>query len=356
MELSLKNREWGQFKLSSIFKIENCKCSKVADLQTGKIPYVGATNRNNGVMSFVKSVQNLKTKGNCIAFICDGEGSVGYSIYKKEDFIGSTTVKVGRSPFLNKYVGIFITTIADTVRSKYNFGFKRNSTHLKNEILILPINSQGSPDYEFMENYMRAKEQEKTNAYKNYISKRICQIENTKEVVPLTEKDWEEFRIQELFETEKGNQNNMSSLKSGNIPLISAKKDTNGLKDFVSKNNKKQFEKHCLTLNNDGDGGAGISYYQPFDFLLDSHVTALRPKSNLSKSTLLFISRSITKQRDKFGHGYSINNSRLSVFTIMLPVNDNHEPDYEYMENYMKQLELNKLKKYLEYKKLNIND
>jgi hypothetical protein len=35
----------------------------------------------------------------------------------------------------------------------------------------------------------------------------------------------------------------------------------------------------------------------------------------------------------------------------MLPINDNHEQDYDYMENYIKQLELNKLKEYLEYKK-----
>ena len=123
MNLKLSDREWQQFKLASIFKIENCKCSKVSGLQKGTIPYVGATNRNNGVMNFVKADKKLITKGNCLAFICDGEGSVGYSIYKSEDFIGSTTVKVGRNKNLNKYNATFITTIADTVRSKYNFGY-----------------------------------------------------------------------------------------------------------------------------------------------------------------------------------------------------------------------------------------
>jgi len=63
MDLTLKNKDWGQFKLSSIFTIENCKCSKVADLQNGNMPYIGATNRNNGLMSFVKPVKKLKTKG-----------------------------------------------------------------------------------------------------------------------------------------------------------------------------------------------------------------------------------------------------------------------------------------------------
>ena len=176
MIIDIENIEWGEFKINSIFEIENCKCSNVSLLQTGSMPYVGATNRNNGVLNFVKPVENLITKGNCIAFICDGEGSVGFSIYKFEDFIGSTTVKIGRNKFLNKYNGAFITTIADTVRSKYNFGFKRNATHLKNEILILPISSQGEPDYAFMEQYMRQKEQEKLEKYRNYIANRLAKL------------------------------------------------------------------------------------------------------------------------------------------------------------------------------------
>ena len=35
----------------------------------------------------------------------------------------------------------------------------------------------------------------------------------------------------------------------------------------------------------------------------------------------------------------------------MLPVNKNNKPDYDYMENYMKNLEYKKLSKYLEFKK-----
>lgn len=153
-----------------MFKIENCKCSNVSNLKSGNTPYVGASNRNNGVIRFVQKEEKLITKGNCLAFICDGEGSVGFTIYKAEDFIGSTTVKVGRSENLNKYIATFITTIADTVRSKYNFGFKRNETHLKNEVLMLPVNSKGTPDYEYMELYMQQLECNKLKKYLDHIN------------------------------------------------------------------------------------------------------------------------------------------------------------------------------------------
>lgn len=152
-------------------------------------------------------------------------------------------------------------------------------------------------------------------------------------------REWRDFPITDFFISEKGNQNNMATLSNGTIPLVSARKCDNGYKGFVE-TDKKIFPKHILTINNDGDGGAGISYYQPYMMALDSHVTALIPKIELSRLQLLFISMCITKQRSKFGHGYPINNNRLRAFRIMLPIQSlSEEPDWEYMEAYMSEIE-----------------
>ena len=86
--------------------------------------------------------------------------------------------------------------------------------------------------------------------------------------------------------------------------------------------------------------------------LLDSHVTALYPKQETSYEALLFISACVTAQREKFGHGYSLNNARLSVLRIMLPATDDGSPDYAYMEQYTK-YQINALKlQYLQAKEL----
>lgn len=158
--LKLTDRKWNVFRIGEILTIENCKCSKVSSLRNGSVPYVGATANNNGVLRFVENKRKLITKGNCIVFICDGEGAIGLSIYKKEDFIGTTTVKAGRCPQLNKYTAMFLTTVADTVRGKYNFGYKRNEKNLKKETILLPVTAQDTPDWQFMEDYMKAKEQQ----------------------------------------------------------------------------------------------------------------------------------------------------------------------------------------------------
>jgi hypothetical protein len=237
---------------------------------------------------------------------------------------------------------------------KFNWGGNGATlTRLKRSKILLPTNSKGKPDYAFMEKYMRQKESDKLVNFQNYISERIEQVKNFKNVEEFENKIWKEFKLTDIFNFAKGDQNNMANIEKGQIPLVSAKKGDNGCKDFASKKNKKLFSKNSLTLNNDGDGGAGISFYQPFDYLLDSHVTALNPKTEVNKHILLFISRCITAQQEKFGHGYSINNQRLKVFKLMLPIDKKGEPDFDFMENYTKKLEYEKLTNYLTRKTTN---
>ena len=172
----MKDVEWREFRIKDIFTIENCKCNKVSALTYGKTEYVGATNINNGVMNFVENKKDLITQGNCIIFICDGEGSIGYSIYKKENFIGTTTIKVGRNEMLNKHIGMFITTISDKIRGKYNFGYKRSLHRLENDKILLPIDSNGNPHWQFMEEYIKQKEKKQAKMIVEYYKEMLANI------------------------------------------------------------------------------------------------------------------------------------------------------------------------------------
>lgn len=153
---SFDNMVWKEFKVKDLFlEIEKCKCNNVSKLKMGKTPYVGATNRNNGVIKFVEADEKLITKGNCIVFICDGQGSIGYSIYRKSDFVGSTTLKVGRNVKINEFNAQFIVSALDKNRKIYSFGFKRKEERLRNEIILLPSDCYGNPDYDYMEQYIK---------------------------------------------------------------------------------------------------------------------------------------------------------------------------------------------------------
>ena len=168
---------------------------------------------------------------------------------------------------------------------------------------------------------------------------------------PLDAVKWGEFRVLDIFDYRRGNQNNMNSLTDGDELLISAKNVDNGLKGFYKSNNsnKTTFDGNCITLNNDGDGGVGLAYYQPYKFLLDTHVYALYPKETINYGSMLFITRSLSLQRSCFSHGRSISQERLKSMSVMLPTTPDGKPDYEFMESYAKHLMVTQYRRYLDY-------
>lgn len=148
---------WKEFKMKDIFQpIESCKCQNASELEDGDdIYYIGAKKTDNGVMKKVASNPDLTTKGNCIVFICDGQGSVGYSNYMDVDFIGSTTLSVGYLKEMNRYVGLFLVSVLDLERPKYSFGRKYRRGLMDTKIK-LPATNKGTPDWAFMENFIKS--------------------------------------------------------------------------------------------------------------------------------------------------------------------------------------------------------
>lgn len=348
----VKNKmiEWRPIQIDSLFQeFVRGKVLSVIDetKDPNGIPYVGATIRNNGVLDFLVSDTEKKQRGNCIVFIRDGQGSVGLSVYRSTPFVATVNTSSGYSNWLNKYNGIFVSVSSNQVRVKYSFGYKRKEERLLSEKIMLPVNKKGQPDYNYMTKFLKEKQDDLLSKYIIFCKKQIKEIDFRK-IPHLEEKHWIPISINSVFQLIRGRENNMALLNDGKMPLISAKKINNGLKGFVSTPNR-PVQGNCISLNNDGDGGAGLAYFQPYEMALDTHVTALIPKEKISKWSMLFISECISKLHGFFGHGLSISNKRAEKIQIMLPVNDVGQPDFEYMEQYAKNMMLKKYKQYLSF-------
>ncbi|NLB82165.1 MAG: N-6 DNA methylase, partial [Clostridiaceae bacterium] len=157
--LSIEIANWSYFPISGkngIFNIEPCKCSNAGELleDGNDIDYIGAKKNDNGVMRRVQSNEELTTKGNCIIFICDGQGSVGYTNYIENDFIGSTTLSVGRNSRLNRYNALFLVAVLDCERYRYSFG-RKYKTNLSKARVLLPA-KDNEPDWDYMEKYIKS--------------------------------------------------------------------------------------------------------------------------------------------------------------------------------------------------------
>lgn len=160
---------------------------------------------------------------------------------------------------------------------------------------------------------------------------------------------WESVPLTHVFVYERGKEKNMASLVEGNMPLVSARKVNNGIKGFIGNPSKVIKGGNVITLNNDGDGGAGLAYYQAIDFALDTHVTALHPRKKITPEALLYMTASISKQHTIFGHGRSISLPRAERLQDMLPVTNSGRPDYTYMSEYVRERRKVLLSKYRFY-------
>lgn len=129
------------------------------------------------------------------------------------------------------------------------------------------------------------------------------------------------------------------------VPYITRTELLNGIAKFVSKENL-YFGKDsggCITIGLDTQ----TAYWQMSDFITGQNIQILR--SNLvNLYSGLFLTVVLKKQmKAKFnwgGNGATL--GRLKKLKIMLPVTDTGEPDYQFMEDYIKELIL---KKYFQY-------
>lgn len=360
----LSEREWRQFDFPEIFDIKKGFYNKKPNSDgTGTIPFLGATDSNNGVTRFLtldEIKRGTKTgdmhnspldkklfSGHAIAVT--NNGSVGHAFYQATQFTCSHDINplYLRDHEMSREEADFLIKAIEEQGILFQYARKWRPIRMVKSKIMLPIDDKGNPDYEYMAKYTRQKRETMLNKYFEYVEERIAEMEY-KGIPALDEKEWKPILISSMFELVRGRENNMAMLEDGDTPLISAKANNNGLKGFVH-NPKKIIAGQCITLNNDGDGGAGLAYYQPANMALDSHVTALVPLFDMSAFSMLFIAKCISGLHGFFGHGLSISNPRAKRLRIMLPVTDTGEPDYAYMEQYSKNMMLRKYKQYLEF-------
>lgn len=341
----LSEKEWATETIGDAFSVSGTTTTHPSKLaENGSTPRITCASVNNGLDN---CYGNEPTEQGGVLTV--DSATVGTVLFQPSDFIATDHVeKISGDKAFSEAEGLFIKTCIDvSAAGKYQYGYKFSQNRIKRQKLMLPVDDKGKPDYAYMTLYSAKVGGGIVMRYKNFIAGQLSQLEH-KDIPALVEKEWKPVLISSMFELVRGRENNMAMLEDGDTPLISAKANNNGLKGFVH-NPKKIITGQCITLNNDGDGGAGLAYYQPANMALDSHVTALVPLFDMSAFAMLFIAKCISGLHGFFGHGLSISNPRAKRLRIMLPVTDSGEPDYAYMEQYAKNMMLKKYKQYLAF-------
>ncbi len=330
--IKLDKTTWVEFNISKIFHFERGKRLIKADQVIGNIAYISSTKNNNGIDNYITPPNYMTVYENAITL--NNSGSVGYCFYHSYKFVASdhcTVIKIKDNKVrMNNYIALFLIPIIESMQNKYNFAREINNNRLSKETIKLPSIDNKNPNWRFMEDYI--KEMSNTITYNN---KNIV-VNYEKET--LNTNKWKEFYIGGLngiFNIEKG-QEIISELKKGTIPLVSATKYNNG---YIGKFElfNKLFHKNKITIASNGT--IGKTFFQQNNFIATSDINVLSLNNmKLNIFIALFISVIIEKEMFRFEYGRKWGKDRMEKSKIKLPVDENGNPDWKFMEDYIKSL------------------
>ncbi|MBD2786280.1 restriction endonuclease subunit S [Xenorhabdus sp. DI] len=343
MLLRPEDKEWNEFFIEDIAEIVSGKDIYDAERVSGSTPYISSTAKNNGVGHFVGNKNNT-LEDNCLSV--NRNGSVGYSFYHPYKGLFSNDCRKLRPKFKSEYVGLFLSNQISCQREKYNYGYKMGTGRLKRQKIMLPIDENGKPDYPFMEEYTNALMEKKKAEYIEYCRKKLSKL-TFKEVDVFEDKKWREFFLKDIFQTvQRGKRLIKANQVDGKKPYVSSTALSNGVDNFIGNRTGVRTFSNCLTIAN--SGSVGSSFYHPYCFVASDHVTHLQNDS-FNQYVYLFIATQTNQLSEKYNFNREINDKRVSRDKITLPITDGGKPDYEYMAQYMMNLEYQKRKQYLEY-------
>ncbi|MCM1106959.1 MAG: N-6 DNA methylase [Blautia sp.] len=154
----------------------------------------------------------------------------------------------------------------------------------------------------------------------------------------LTDRAWGEFMLgdEQYFKIERGASVYLKNMALGDIPYVSTTQEKNGITQYVSESNR---EGNLITLAYDGSIGACF-YQENAFFASEKIVTIDLVQQELNKYTAFFIIGILKLESMMYSYGgrkWTVE-KQLKETAVRLPVAADGQPDYAFMELYIKSL------------------
>lgn len=317
---------WKEFRIGDYFKVEYGRLHAKDELGTGTVNYITTSGFNNGITN---TCEEATHQGNCITVASDG--AMGASFYQEEAFttsnIVSTLTPLPHTP-LNKYNALFLCAIIFGKRTEFGWlGFKMSVDRVRNLRVKLPFTPDGAPDWAYMESYMANLETKVAE------SLTLLQAAKDAEKKKVDTREWGEFRVGELFAQERGKEKAPKQNEPGDCPLIQETNNNNGFDRMVVPTKVIKGNSITVSINY-----AQNVFYQADDFCASVNIAVLR-NNHLNRYNSQFVCSVLRNAHQKFDYTSKISKELLNKEMIMLPVDKTGQPDWVYMEEYMKMVQ-----------------
>ena len=344
----LNDVEWGEFKVggnNGIFKVSNSKPYHKANLAISSkgIPYVTRTSMNNGLEDLIVDANYEKNPKNTISL---GAENADF-FFQGVDYVSGNKMYYISNNKITREVGLFLVQVFRQSIKECGFGYGKGltGTRFKNRYVMLPIDEKNNPNWYFMEEYIKEREIKQRNDLKEYYKSRLLDLVICPEV--LTDVEWGEFFVSDIFDTvQRGKRLTKANQIDGEIPYISSAALNNGVDNFIGNTEKVRKSDNDLTLANSGSVGA--CFYHNYEYIASDHVTSLK-LPNKNDTVYKFISVILGRLEEKYSFNREINDTRIKREKLLLPIDKNGDPNWSYMENFIKNIEQKQIKNILKY-------
>jgi hypothetical protein len=337
--IDIKN--WKSFDLIKLFDVELAKGDIQANkTDDGDIPLVSAGMANNGICKYIEptDIENMTVKtekGRSELFFADiiTVDMFGKVFYQDKPFFAVSHGRVNmlKPKFaITRNIALYICAILETqFDGKYSFAEMCSQSALEKEIIMLPVDKDNKPDWNYIEKYIN-------DIYvyvSNDIVKKVMSWTKAESGIDLTK--WKNFELQELFDFQKGKRLTKTDMEVGETNYLGAISCNNGIRQKI--NATAIFQPNCLTVNY--NGSVGETFYQTEPFWAGDDVNVLYPKGwALTKYNALFLAPLIQNQGYQFSYGSKWSLEKMKATIIYLPIDDKQQPNWQYMEKYIKDI------------------
>ena len=148
--------EWKNFRYDEIFTMNRGRGGQrnVAKNNPGTNQYIGASKRDNGITEYTSLPATEPANSISIA----NNGSVGACFYHSKPYLASSdvTILTIKNYNLSPSLAMFIKTMVEKEAIRFDYGHKWVISRMKESIMQLPVNEQGMPNWQLMEDYINS--------------------------------------------------------------------------------------------------------------------------------------------------------------------------------------------------------
>jgi hypothetical protein len=318
-------------KINDLFEIKNGNGFELINMEETEpneiytCNFISRTEKNNGISARVEMTDIDPFPANTISVAVGG--SVLATFLQSEPYYTGFHIQVLIPK--KEYTQIEMLFYAYCIRQnkyRYNYGRQANKT-LKN----IEIPETMPKEWQYLS-------VEKINTLKKepILDKKI----------ELGVARWKYFETNEIFNNieiaKSTDLNTLEEVENG-VPYVGRSRDRNGVTSFIEDGyfiNELKSKGQCLTVAMVGDSTCS-TFWQEKDFIASQNIMILRSKE-MNKYTSLFISQIIYAEKYRFSYGRTLSKTNFENTPLKLPTTPQGQPDWQFMEDYIKSLPYSK--------------